>query len=444
MSDPAALSLAAAASALAREELSAIELLDACLRRVEQLEPAVRAFVTLDLEGARARARELTSHDPQRPLHGIPVGVKDLIDVAGLPTTASSRVLAGNVAATDAPVVSHLRRAGAIVMGKTNTQEFAYGVVSAPTRNPWDLERIPGGSSGGSAAAVAAGMCPGALGSDTAGSVRIPSSLCGITGLTPRQRVVPMAGIVPLAWSLDVWGPMAADAVSVERMWRGLTGAAPIFPRLEGLVMATPPWDSTRADAEVLELVEQAVEVLSRLAPRSEVALPEFTDWDRPHGIFLNCEALTAHREAGWYPDRLDDYTEETKRALRHGERFTAVDFVTARRELERLGAAWEASLEHTDLLVLPTTEMAAPRVDELDALKGKGFRPEVAVRLTRLCRPINFLGLAAVSVPCGFTPTGMPVGLQLVARDEATALGAALAYQELSDWHTRRPPLAG
>ncbi len=443
MSNPAALSLADAVSALAREELSATELLDACLRRVDQLEPVVRAFVTLDLEGARARARELTSHDPQRPLHGIPVGVKDLIDVAGLPTTASSRVLAGNVAATDAPVVSHLRRAGAMVMGKTNTQEFAYGVVSAPTRNPWDLERIPGGSSGGSAAAVAAGMCPGALGSDTAGSVRIPSSLCGITGLTPRQRVVPMAGIVPLAWSLDVWGPMAADAVSIECMWRGLTGAAPIFPRLEGLAMATPPWDSTRADAEVLELVEQAVEVLSRLAPRSEVALPEFTDWDRPHGIFLNCEALTAHREAGWYPDRLDDYTEETRRALRHGERFTAVDFVSARRELERLGATWEASLEHTDLLVLPTTEMAAPRVDELDALKGKGFRPEVAVRLTRLCRPINFLGLAAMSVPCGFTPTGMPVGLQLVARDEATALGDAVAFQDLSVCHTRRRPLA-
>ncbi|CAN5532370.1 Asp-tRNA(Asn)/Glu-tRNA(Gln) amidotransferase GatCAB subunit A [soil metagenome] len=444
MSDPATLSLAAAASALARAELSATELLDACLRRVEQLEPAVRAFVTLDLEGARARAREQTSHDPQCPLHGIPVGVKDLIDVAGLPTTASSRVLAGNVAATDAPVVSHLRRAGAMVMGKTNTQEFAYGVVSAPTRNPWDLERIPGGSSGGSAAAVAAGMCPGALGSDTAGSVRIPSSLCGITGLTPRQRVVPMAGIVPLAWSIDVWGPMAADAASVERMWRGLTGAAPISPRLEGLVMATPSWDSTGADYEVLELVDQAVEVLSRLAPRSEVALPVFTDWDRPHGIFLASEALTAHRQANWYPDRLDDYTDETRSALRHAESFTAVDFVSARRELERLGAAWKAALEHTDLLVLPTTEMAAPRVDELGALEGKGFRPEVAVNLTRLCRPTNFLGLAAVSVPCGFTPTGMPVGLQLVARDEATALGAALAYQELSDWHTRRPPLAG
>lgn len=442
MSDPAELSLAVAAFALARKELSATELLDACLKRVEQLEPAIRAFVSLDLEGARARAQELRSHDLQGPLHGMPVGIKDLIDVAGLPTTASSRVLAGNVAAADAPVVTDLRRAGAMVVGKTNTQEFAYGVVSAPTRNPWDVERIPGGSSGGSAAAVAAGMCPGALGSDTAGSVRIPSSLCGITGLTPRQRVVPMEGIVPLAWSLDVWGPMASDAASVELMWRGLTGAAPVSPRLEGLRMATPSWDSTRADPEVLELVEQAADVLSRRSPRSEVALPAFTDWDRAHGIFLASEALTAHRQAGWYPDRSDDYTEETRSALSHAERFTAVDFVAARRELERLGARWEVALEHTDLLVLPTTEMAAPRIDELDALKGKGFRPEVAGRMTRLCRPTNFLGLAAVSVPCGFTPTGMPVGLQLVARDEATALGAALAYQELSDWHTRRPTL--
>lgn len=441
MSDPADLSLAAAASALARKELSATELLDACLQRAERLEPAVRAFVFVDADGARARATELTAAESSGPLHGIPVAVKDLIDVAGLPTTASSRVLAGNVAEMDAPVVTNLRRAGAVVMGKTNTQEFAYGVVSAPTRNPWDLERIPGGSSGGSAAAVAAGMCPGALGSDTAGSVRIPSSLCGITGLTPRQGIVPMEGVVPLAWSLDVWGPMASDAASVELMWRGLTGTAPVSPRLEGLRMATPSWDSTQADAEVLELVDQAVEVLSRHAPRSEVALPAFTDWDRPHGIFLASEALTAHRQAGWYPDRSDDYTEETRRALGHAESLTAVDFVSARRELERLGAAWEAALEHTDLLLLPTTEMAAPRVDELAALKGKGFRPEVAVRLTRLCRPTNFLGLAAVSVSCGFTPTGMPVGLQLVARDEATALGAALAYQELSDWHTRRVP---
>jgi len=444
MSDPADLSLDAAASALVRKELSVTELLDACLRRVEQLEPAVRAFVTLDIDGARARAKELTAGELQGPLHGIPVGVKDLIDVAGLPTTASSRVLAGNLAANDAPVVANLRRAGALIVGKTNTQEFAYGVVSAPTRNPWDLERIPGGSSGGSAAAVAAGMCSGALGSDTAGSVRIPSSLCGITGLTPRQRIVPMEGIVPLAWSLDVWGPMASDAASVELMWRGLTGAAPISPRLEGLVMATPTWDSTRADAEVLELVDQAAELLSRRTARSEVALPAFTDWDRAHGIFLASEALTAHRQAGWYPNLVDDYTEETRRALSHAERFTAVDFVAARRELERLGAAWGAALEHTDLLVLPTTEMAAPRVDELAPLKGKELRPEVAVRLTRLCRPTNFLGLAAVSVPCGFTHTGMPVGLQLVARDEATALGAGLAYQELSDWHTRRPPLDG
>ena len=442
MSDPADLSLAAAASGIARKDLSATELLDANLRRVERLESAVRAFVTLDADKARARARELTDGELRGSLHGIPVGIKDLIDVAGLPTTASSRVLAGNIAAGDAPVVRNVRRAGAVIVGKTNTQEFAYGVVSAPTRNPWDLERIPGGSSGGSAAAVAAGMCPGALGSDTAGSVRIPSSLCGITGLTPRQRLVPMRGIVPLAWSLDVWGPMASDAASVELMWRSLTGTAPVSSRLEGLRMATPSWDSTRADAEVLEVVEEAVEVLSRSAARSSVTIPAFDEWDQAHGVFLASEALTAHRQAGWYPDRSDDYTEETRSALRHAERFTAVDFVAARRELERLGSAWEAALEDSDLLVLPTTEMAAPRVDELAALKGKGFRPEVAVRLTRLCRPTNFLGLAAASVPCGFTPAGLPVGLQLVARDEATVLGAALSYQELSDWHTRRPPL--
>ncbi|MDQ3660047.1 MAG: amidase, partial [Actinomycetota bacterium] len=350
MSETATLSLAAAASALVGKELSVADMLNACLQRVERFEPVVRAFVMLDVEGARERAQELSEGELQGPLHGIPVGVKDLIDVAGLPTTASSRVLAGNIAEADAPLVTSLRQTGAVILGKTNTQEFAYGVVSAPTRNPWDLERIPGGSSGGSAAAVAAGMCPGALGSDTAGSVRIPSSLCGITGLTPRRRVVPMEGIVPLAWSLDVWGPMASDAASVELMWRGLTGAAPVSPRLEGLRMATPSWHSTRAEPEVLELVDQAVEILARHSPRTEAALPSFTDWDRPHGIFLASEALTAHRQAGWYPDHGDDYTAETRRALERAERFTAVDFVAARRELERLGGAWVAALEDTDL----------------------------------------------------------------------------------------------
>ena len=440
MSDPADLSLAAAAEAIARKELSPLELLDACMERVERLEPALRAFVTLDEAGARARAAELTGAEPLGPLQGVPVAIKDLIDVAGLPTTASSKVLAGNIATRDAPVVESLRRAGALVLGKTNTQEFAYGVVSPPTRNPWDLERISGGSSGGSAVAIAAGLSPGALGTDTSGSVRIPSSLCGIMGLIPRRGAVKMERIVPLSWSLDVLGPMASDAASVESMWRALTGAASVSGGLKGLRLATLNWDSTGADVEVLEVVEEAVEVLAPRATRTEVAVPEFTAWDRPQGVFLACEALTIHRQAGWYPQRSDDYTEETRNSLRHAERFTAVDFVTARRKLERLRAVWLEALEDCDLLALPTTPIAAPRVDELAALKAKELRPEIVMRLTRLCKWINFCGLAAVSVPCGFTAEGLPVGLQLVARDEATVLGAALAYQELTDWHTRRP----
>jgi aspartyl-tRNA(Asn)/glutamyl-tRNA(Gln) amidotransferase subunit A len=443
MSDPANLSLAAAAEAIARKELSPLELLDACMKRVERLEPALRAFVTLDEAGARARAAQLTEAEPLGPLHGIPVAIKDLIDVAGLPTTASSKVLAGNIARRDAPVVESLRRAGALVLGKTNTQEFAYGVVSPPTRNPWDVERISGGSSGGSAVAIAAGLCPGALGTDTSGSVRIPSSLCGITGLIPRRGGgVTMEGIVPLSWSLDVCGPMASDAASIESMWRALTGAAPVSGRLRSLRLATPSWDSTGGEAEVLELVEEAVEVLAARASRTEVAVPEFRAWDRPQGVFLACEALTIHRQAGWYPERSDDYTEETRNSLQHAERFTAVDFITARRELEQLRTVWLEALEDCDLLALPTTPIAAPRADELAALKAKELRPEIVMRLTRLCKWINFCGLAAVSVPCGFTAPRMPVGLQLVARDEATVLRAALAYQELTDWHTRRPPL--
>ena len=190
---------------------SAVELLDEHLARIDASEPATRAWTAVDREGALAQARELDAEgpDPARPLRGIPIGVKDVIDVAGLPTTAASRVLAGNVARSDAPVVARLRAAGAVIVGKTNTQEFAYGAVSPPTTNPWDPGRIPGGSSGGSGAALAAGHCLGALGTDTAGSIRIPAALCGVVGLKPRPGLVSLGGVIPLAPSLDVVGPMA-------------------------------------------------------------------------------------------------------------------------------------------------------------------------------------------------------------------------------------------
>ncbi|MGI8941521.1 MAG: amidase [Actinomycetota bacterium] len=230
MTDLADLDIEGAGRAIAAGELSAVELTEACLGRATLLEGEVKAFTLLDGAGALRQARALDDErargDTRGPLHGIPLCIKDLIDVEGLPTTASSRVLRDNIARTDAPVVARLRAAGGIIVGKTNTQEFAYGVVTAPTVNPWDRDRIPGGSSGGSAAAIAAGMSLGGVGTDTAGSIRIPSALCGISGLKPRPGIVSLEGIIPLAPSLDACGPMARTASDLGVLLDAMTEVA--------------------------------------------------------------------------------------------------------------------------------------------------------------------------------------------------------------------------
>lgn len=447
MTNPADLSLAGASSAIAAGELSPLELTTACLARARRTEPELNAFVTLDPDGALAHATALTEELAQGrtrgPLHGIPLGIKDLIDVAGLPTTASSKVLSDHVAATDAPVVACLRDGGAVMLGKTNTQEFAYGVVSAPTRNPWDPERIPGGSSGGSGAALAAGLCSGALGTDTAGSIRIPAALCGVTGLKPAPGIVPVEGIIALAPSLDVCGPMARSAEDVELMWRVLAGAPAAGVRdPRALSIAAPEafGDVVELDADVEAPVTQAVEdLVGSGARRVPVSIPHFSSWDRPRSIPLMTEALMVHKQAGWYPGRSGDYTPETIDNLRLSETFTAEDLISAYRELETLTAQLSSALNDADVLALPTVPITAPTHEQATE-RGDDERRPVVRTLTRICGPINYCRLAAVSVACGFNAGGLPVGLQLVARDEATALGAALLYQQLTDFHTRRP----
>ncbi len=448
MTDPANLGLEEASEAIAAGALSPLELTDACLARARRLEPRLQAFTHIDESGARRRAEaatdELAGGTGAGPLHGIPLAIKDLIDVAGLPTTASSRVLAGNVATTDATVVGRLRAGGAVLIGKTNTQEFAYGVVTAPTRNPWDTARIPGGSSGGSAVAVAGGMALGALGSDTAGSIRIPSALCGISGLKPRQNSLPMDGVIPLSWTLDSGGPMARSAADLELMWQALTGSGAETAPPASLRIATPEWDSLGdAHTEVIDATEHAIAVLSGTgARRAQVTLPAFELWDRPRNVVIATEALAAHREAGWYPDHAGDYGPDLLRSLQHAESITGEDLVRARRTLAGLAREWLSVLEDADVLALPTTPIPAPRSDEIAAMRGKSFRPEVVIKLTRLCGPVNWCDLAAVSIPCGFTREGLPIGLQLVARDEAMVLATARSYQSRTDFHTRRPPL--
>ncbi len=445
MTDLADLDIEGAGRAIAAGELSAVELTEACLGRATLLEGEVKAFTLLDGAGALRQARALDDErargDTRGPLHGIPLCIKDLIDVEGLPTTASSRVLRDNIARTDAPVVARLRAAGGIIVGKTNTQEFAYGVVTAPTVNPWDRDRIPGGSSGGSAAAIAAGMSLGGVGTDTAGSIRIPSALCGISGLKPRPGIVSLEGIIPLAPSLDACGPMARTASDLGVLLDAMTEVARERVEATRLRVALPDdVEVAAADPEVAAAVADATRVLSDNGLTTvEVSLPSFEEWDVPRSLPLMLEALEIHRSRNWYPDKQELYTEETLGSLRYAETVDAAKISDAARRLSELKSALVAVFERADVLVLPATQGAAPTVAEAMNKDG-GHRTPVVRRLTRLCGPMNVCGLAAASVPCGFSSDGLPIGLQLVGREESAVLAVAEHYQSLTEWHERRP----
>jgi aspartyl-tRNA(Asn)/glutamyl-tRNA(Gln) amidotransferase subunit A len=445
MTDLADLDIEGAGRAIAAGELSAVELTEACLGRATLLEGDVKAFTLLDGAGALRQARALDDErargDARGPLHGIPLCIKDLVDVEGLPTTASSRVLRDNIARTDAPVVARLRAAGGVIVGKTNTQEFAYGVVTAPTVNPWDRDRIPGGSSGGSAAAIAAGMSLGGVGTDTAGSIRIPSALCGISGLKPRPGIVSLEGIIPLAPSLDACGPMARTASDLGVLLDAMAEVARERVDATRLRVALPDdVEVAAADPEVAAAVADATRVLSDNGLTTvEVSLPSFEEWDVPRSLPLMLEALEVHRSRNWYPDKQELYTEETLGSLRYAETVDAAKISDAARRLSELKSALVAVFERADVLVLPATQGAAPTVAEAMNKDG-GHRTPVVRRLTRLCGPMNVCGLAAASVPCGFSSDGLPIGLQLVGREESAVLAVAEHYQSLTEWHERRP----
>jgi aspartyl-tRNA(Asn)/glutamyl-tRNA(Gln) amidotransferase subunit A len=436
--------IAEAARAIASRDLTSLELTQACLHRIDEVDPHIKAFLTVDADGAVEQARALDGERPRSSLHGIPIAIKDIIDVAGLPTTAASRVLQGNTARLDAPVVTRLRTAGAVIVGKTNTQEFAYGVVTAPTRNPWDRSRIPGGSSGGSAAAVATGMCLGALGTDTAGSIRIPAALCGVSGLKPRPGIVPVDGIIPLAPSLDVCGPIARTATDLRLMWNSITGSGrTVDGPPAGLRIGFSPslFGEGELDEDVADAAENAIRLLCEIGGRRvEIDIPPLKEWDYTRSIPLMAEALQVHREAGWYPDHADRYTDETVRALRYAENIDPEKLVECYKKLEQLTVKLLGAFDSVDVMIQPTTPVTAPSVEDSEVVDEE-HRPPVARELTRVCGPVNWCRLAAVSVPCGMSRAGLPIGMQIIARDEETALNIAALYQAHTDF-CKRPPI--
>ncbi len=458
------MSIARLAARLRAGELSPVEAVDACLTRIERLDGELNAFISLRADEARAEAEALAGVDERGPLWGVPVGVKDVIDVAGAKTTAGSAILAKNVAIRDATVVARLRRAGAVVVGKLNTHEFAYGAMTTsahfgPARNPWNPERICGGSSGGSGAAAAARLVPGTLGSDTAGSIRIPAALCGVTGLRPSTGRVSNRGVVPTAWSFDTVGPLAPSAEDCALLLEATAGhdpgdpltadtpvphyAAELEQPVRGLRVGVLADRFERGiDPRVAAVVGDSVDELAGLGVRVEqVRVPELDQAAVAQQLMMLPEASTAH--ADWLRTRLDEYGADVRARLLAGLVLPATAYPTGLRARRWLADVAGRTFERYDVLVAPAMPVVAPPLGT-DTVELDGEEVPFRLALIPFNSPWSFLGLPAASVPCGFVD-GLPISLSVVGPrlEEGRVLHLAHAFQKVTDWHERRPALA-
>lgn len=463
---PALLSIEQAARLLRRKEVSPVQLVEAALARIERLNPVLNAFITVAADRARREARnaqrEIARGKWKGPLHGIPISLKDNIWTRGIRTTAGSKILADFVPQEDAAVAKRLSQAGAILLGKTNLHEFAYGVTNdnphfGPARNPWNRERITGGSSGGSAAAIASGMCFASVGSDTGGSIRIPSALCGVVGLKPTFGLVSVAGIVPLAHSLDHAGPLAGSVTDACIMLEAIAGEYPKGtqrPDHRKLRSALPKrfrlgcsedYFLDRVDPEVRGLIEAAAKVFHSLGARLEnVAMPRLAGALLPgtNHIAL-AEATRYHESQGYFPTRAAEYGEDVRQRLEQGREVRAVDYLRGLEMKVEAEKDFLAAFERVDAIVAPSTPICAPRIGQQE-VEIAGEKETVRSALVRMNRPANFTGHPAISIPCGFTREGLPAGMQLIGPrwSEARLLSIALAYEEATAWHRRHPDL--
>jgi len=458
-SDLAWLSLTDAAELVRARKVSAVELVTACLDRVSTYNPKLNAFITVSGEAAMARARALDALPPgvaRGPLHGVPIALKDNIDTAGVRTTAASSVYDDRVPTVDAEVARRLSAAGAIVLGKLNLHEFANGGTSAtsyygPVRNPWALERNPGGSSGGSAAAVAAGLCYGALGTDTGGSIRTPASYCGVVGLKPTYGLVSRYGAMPLSFSQDHVGPLTRTVEDCALMLQAMAGydrldiasvehpaenyVAALASPVTGLrvgVARVPFFD--HLDTDVATAFEAALRTIASLtASVRDVTLPSTSDINLNGEMFAYHEALFA-KMAGRYQI-------PTRRNLQNGASAKAAEYVRGRWALDLMRRTIDDAFTDVDVVVLPTrrhtprTVDAALQREETDVPRN----PEL-----ENTGQFNIYGIPAISVPCGFTAAGLPVGLMIAGPrfSEGRVLALARAYEQASEWRLKRPPL--
>lgn len=444
-----------------QREISPVELTRDCLDRVQRSNPQLNAFTTITpneaLAAARAAEEEIGRGQWRGPLHGIPVGIKDIIDVAGIPTTASSNLFRNRMAKRDAAVVTRLKKAGAVILGKQNLHEFAYGGSSmvscfGEVRNAWNVEHIAGGSSGGSATAVAAGLGLAAIGTDTAGSVREPASQCGVVGLKPQYGRVSTEGVIPLSVSLDHVGPITssvADAAILLDVIRD-PEASPTHTTRENYFSEdlTQSVQALRVGVprkfffedlhpEVASAVEEALAVIRTMTREfREVALEVNTD-----RTLQSAEAYAYHRE--WVEKSPDHYQPETLRRILGGKDITPEQYSQAVNDLQQARRDIAASFADVDLLITPTIPVPPPTIAELQK-DPTTLRPK-EILLLRNTRPWNVWGVPAISIPCGFTESGLPIGLQIAGPPwrEDLVLRLAYAYEQATAWHKRQPKIA-
>jgi aspartyl-tRNA(Asn)/glutamyl-tRNA(Gln) amidotransferase subunit A len=451
-----------AAQLLRTRRLSPVELTRAVLERIELIEPWLHSYITVTAEWALERAgraeREIAAGLYRGPLHGIPLGLKDVVKTAGVRTTAGSRVLESCIPEAHATVTARLLAAGAVIVGKHTMPEFAFGVSRTnpyfgTPRNPWKADHQAGGSSGGTAAAVAAGLCLGGLGSDTAGSVRIPASYCGICGLKPTYGRVSLRGVIPLAWSLDHLGPMARSARDCALLLNAVAGydsadpascavpaddyTAGLEEGLDGLRVGVLQefLDEPQVEPQVRAAVERAFDVLrERGAWLVPVRLPQLAHIRQTWGRIFNAEVVASHLR--WLETSAGDFSPELRQYLTAAAQEPAPDLAAAYHVRSLAARSTDALMQDCEVLVGPTTAHVAPAV--------AGASPPLPA--AHFTVPFNVIGLPALSVPCGFTRDGLPIGLTIAGRrwDERTVLRVGHAYQQATDWHRWPPPRQG
>lgn len=451
------------AAAFASKTLSPVELLSDLFARIEILDPTLHAFVHVDREGAMAAAKgaeaEIAAGRIRGPLHGVPIGLKDIVDVRGLPTTAHSKVLIDNVAQADAVVTRKLRQAGAVILGKLSTHEFAIGGPSfdlpfPPARNPWNTDHHPGGSSSGSGAGVAAGLFPLALGTDTGGSVRNPASACGIVGLKATYGLVSRRGVFPLSYTLDHVGPLARTVGDIALLLEAIVGydpedpgsaAAPVrhFDRLLnrgvrnlriGFIRHFHERDLP-AHPEVAAAMEDVVHVLrAEGAVVETVSLPSLNEFAGINRIILCSEAWSIH--ARWLRERPGDYGQSARQRLLPGAFMSAGTYVDAQRRRKEMIAAVEDLFRSYDVLLCASSMDPPSRIEDA-AETGRTYPRQART-------PFNITGHPAIAMMSGLTRNGLPTSVQFVGRyfDEATLLRVAAAYERATAWHKQKPPV--